>query len=120
MILGLPVEEAAVLADRVAEGDVALDGRSGQRRPRAGEGEREVRWFYVMERDQDRERAGVLCRGWEQGGDEDVDASIVRDRQIGIYSLRVLTPHRCSTFNTGLSFVLKAVLALDRLAMAFW
>ena len=45
VISGLPVEEAAMLADRVAEGDVALDGRSGQRRPRAGEGEREARWF---------------------------------------------------------------------------
>jgi hypothetical protein len=44
VISRLLVEEA-VLADRVAEGDVALDGHSRQRRPRAGEGEREARWF---------------------------------------------------------------------------
>jgi hypothetical protein len=45
LIFELTARGGGGAGDRVAEGDVALDGGSEQRRPRAGEGEREAKWF---------------------------------------------------------------------------
>jgi hypothetical protein len=68
VILGLPVEEAAVLVDSVAEGD-SIGWSFWTEEAQGGRGREGGEVVYVPERDQDRERAGVLCRGWEQGGD---------------------------------------------------
>jgi hypothetical protein len=106
VISGLPVEEEAVLADRLAEGDVAF---SGQRRPRAGEAEREAKWSYVTERDQDRERGVMPWMGKRQVDRPrcfEVRTTIVRDRQIGMYSLssQMLSAQR-STFKLQHGFI---------------